>query len=92
MDLDTTVASEPDRDNDETNDVDADADADNLGGEEPYCICQKPSEGEMIACDNMQCPREWFHLSCVGLTKAPAGNNEWFCPECRRSNGRAGGR
>jgi hypothetical protein len=28
----------------------------------------------MVACDNDACPREWFHLSCVGLTKPPGKN------------------
>jgi hypothetical protein len=30
----------------------------------------------MVACDNDACPREWFHLSCVGLTKPPGRNGE----------------
>jgi hypothetical protein len=30
----------------------------------------------MVACDNDACPREWFHLSCVGLTKPPGKNGE----------------
>ncbi|KAK2731801.1 hypothetical protein FQN57_003162 [Myotisia sp. PD_48] len=37
-----------------------------------YCYCNEVSFGEMVACDNPNCPREWFHLSCVGLTKPPA--------------------
>lgn len=45
----------------------------------PYCFCKKPSEGEMIGCDNEECPTEWFHMECVGLSKAPV--NEWFCSE-----------
>jgi hypothetical protein len=32
----------------------------------------------MVACDNDACPREWFHLSCVGLTKPPGRNGELF--------------
>ena len=38
-----------------------------------YC-CQF-SYGEMIACDNDDCP-EWFHLSCTGLTGLPARNGD----------------
>jgi Inhibitor of growth proteins N-terminal histone-binding len=40
-----------------------------------YCYCNQVSYGEMVACDaGDSCPREWFHLSCVGLTKAPTKN------------------
>ncbi|KAI9711156.1 MAG: hypothetical protein M1812_007260, partial [Candelaria pacifica] len=39
-----------------------------------YCYCNQVSYGEMVACDADDCPREWFHLDCVGLTKAPKGN------------------
>lgn len=27
-----------------------------------------------------QCPIEWFHFACVGLTTKPKG--KWFCPKC----------
>lgn len=40
-------------------------------GEPRYCYCNQVSFGEMVACDNETCPREWFHLSCVGLSRAP---------------------
>jgi hypothetical protein len=47
-----------------------------------YCICNQVSYGEMVACDNEDCPHgEWFHLPCVGLKTAPTG--QWFCPGCR---------
>lgn len=39
-----------------------------------YCYCNQVSYGEMVACDMATCPREWFHLDCVGLTKAPTKN------------------
>lgn len=45
-------------------------------GEPRYCYCNEISFGEMVACDNDACPREWFHLSCVGLTKPPGKNGE----------------
>ncbi|KDR69284.1 hypothetical protein GALMADRAFT_128759 [Galerina marginata CBS 339.88] len=49
--------------------------------ETPYCICQKPSYGDMIACDNEGgCPYEWFHLACVGL-KQPTPE-KWYCSTC----------
>ncbi|XP_068163804.1 inhibitor of growth protein 2 [Antennarius striatus] len=49
--------------------------------EPTYCLCEQVSYGEMIGCDNDQCPIEWFHFSCVGLTYKPKGR--WFCPKCR---------
>jgi len=45
-----------------------------------YCFCQQVSFGEMVACDNESCEREWFHLPCVGLQSPPQG--KWFCDEC----------
>jgi hypothetical protein len=50
--------------------------------EEPvYCLCQRVAFGDMVACDNEDCPIEWFHYPCVGLTKQP--KNAWLCPKCR---------
>ncbi|KAL8807602.1 MAG: hypothetical protein Q9182_000586 [Xanthomendoza sp. 2 TL-2023] len=50
---------------------------DDEGDTEPrYCYCNQVSYGEMVACDMDTCPREWFHLDCAGLTKAPKGNGE----------------
>lgn len=46
-------------------------------GEPRYCYCNEISFGDMVACDNDACPREWFHLSCVGLTKPPGKNGEF---------------
>ncbi|CAM9015187.1 unnamed protein product [Wickerhamomyces anomalus] len=46
-----------------------------------YCICRRTSFGEMIGCDNPKCKYEWFHYSCVGLTRAPRGR--WNCPLCK---------
>ncbi|RDX45425.1 hypothetical protein OH76DRAFT_1408004 [Lentinus brumalis] len=45
-----------------------------------YCFCNQVSYGEMIACDNPTCEREWFHLGCVGLARAPKG--KWYCRDC----------
>lgn len=44
--------------------------------EQRYCYCNEVSFGEMVACDNDACPREWFHLSCVGLSKPPPKNGK----------------
>ncbi|SGY85263.1 BQ5605_C009g05748 [Microbotryum silenes-dioicae] len=46
-----------------------------------YCLCQRPSFGEMIACDGPTCPHEWFHLDCLKMSSAPKGS--WFCDYCR---------
>ncbi|KXJ20758.1 inhibitor of growth protein 5 isoform X1 [Exaiptasia diaphana] len=48
--------------------------------EPTYCICHQVSYGEMIGCDNIECPIEWFHFPCVGLTAKPKG--KWYCPKC----------
>lgn len=53
----------------------AEVDADEL----TYCYCNSVSYGEMVACDADECPREWFHLECVGLRVAP-GSKGTFSP------------
>jgi len=56
-------------------------------GEPRYCYCNEISFGEMVACDNDACPREWFHLSCVGLTKPPGKNGKFiFCLLAKESS------
>lgn len=45
-----------------------------------YCFCNQVSFGDMIACDNANCAREWFHYPCVGLEEPPKG--KWYCKEC----------
>uniref|UniRef100_UPI00358F0A2D inhibitor of growth protein 1-like n=1 Tax=Myxine glutinosa TaxID=7769 RepID=UPI00358F0A2D len=60
-----------------TIDVDIPIDPD----EPTYCLCEQVSYGEMIGCDNPDCPIEWFHFACVGLRHKPKGR--WFCPKCR---------
>uniref|UniRef100_A0A1I8FL74 Inhibitor of growth protein n=1 Tax=Macrostomum lignano TaxID=282301 RepID=A0A1I8FL74_9PLAT len=49
--------------------------------EPTYCICHQVSYGDMIGCDNVDCPIEWFHFNCVGLSTKPKG--KWFCPKCQ---------
>jgi myosin heavy subunit len=51
-----------------------------------YCYCQNVSYGQMVACESGDCPYEWFHFECVGLTEPPKG--EWICPDCRARTGR----
>jgi hypothetical protein len=48
--------------------------------EPKYCYCDEVSSGDMVACDNEDCPREWFHYHCLGLTSPPKGR--WFCLFC----------
>ncbi|KAJ6626837.1 hypothetical protein B0H10DRAFT_1996778 [Mycena sp. CBHHK59/15] len=62
-------------------DMDGEGEEDGEGEDENlYCFCQKQSYGDMIACDNDDCPYEWFHLSCVQLTQPTP--EKWYCREC----------
>ncbi|KAJ9058529.1 Inhibitor of growth protein 4, variant 3 [Entomophthora muscae] len=45
-----------------------------------YCFCSQVSFGDMVACDDELCEREWFHYQCVGLKTHPKG--KWYCSEC----------
>ncbi|CAN6674575.1 hypothetical protein TRVA0_057S00276 [Trichomonascus vanleenenianus] len=49
--------------------------------EPTYCFCGEVSHGQMIGCDNENCPNEWYHMECLNLKSAPKG--KWFCPVCR---------
>ena len=53
-----------------------------------YCICNQVSYGDMVGCDNKDCPYEWFHYPCVGITAAPKG--KWYCQPCLGKKGRGG--
>lgn len=53
------------------------------GDDKKYCICQSVSYGDMVACDNEECPYEWFHWTCVGLKSEPVGT--WICPVCTKA-------
>ena len=52
--------------------------------EPKYCYCNRISFGEMIACENDDCPIEWFHFSCVGLTPENRPKGQWFCDQCKQ--------
>lgn len=70
-------------------DVDDDEEEDEDEGNEDskvYCTCRTVSHGDMVACDNDDCPYEWFHWKCVGLTREPVGT--WYCDECRKTLGK----
>lgn len=56
------------------------------GDDRKYCTCQRVSFGDMVACDNDECPNEWFHWACVGVKEEPKG--AWFCEECRAKLGK----
>ncbi|KAF8501737.1 hypothetical protein F5888DRAFT_1265033 [Russula emetica] len=45
-----------------------------------YCFCRKMSYGEMVACDNVDCTYQWFHLPCVSLK--PPLPEVWYCSDC----------
>lgn len=45
-------------------------------GEQTYCYCNDAGAGTMVGCDNDDCPRQWFHLGCVGLQEAPSESGE----------------
>ncbi|XP_066992429.1 inhibitor of growth protein 3 [Anabrus simplex] len=55
-----------------------------------YCICNQVSYGYMVACDNEDCPFEWFHYACVDIKAPPKG--KWYCPQCTSSMKRRGSR
>ena len=47
-----------------------------------YCYCERPTFPPMIPCEGHNCKIEWFHYSCVNLTRKPPKTKSWFCPEC----------
>ncbi|TIA69733.1 hypothetical protein E3P92_03428 [Wallemia ichthyophaga] len=50
--------------------------------DERYCFCHQVSFGDMVGCDNEQCPYQWFHLACIGLEDAP--NGDFVCSFCQQ--------
>ncbi|KAK4196370.1 inhibitor of growth proteins N-terminal histone-binding-domain-containing protein [Triangularia verruculosa] len=74
----------PHRHHQQHDDDDAmDIEEDDAGDDKKYCSCRNVSYGNMVACDNDDCPYEWFHWGCVGLKSEP--NGTWFCPDCSRA-------
>lgn len=47
-----------------------------------WCVCQKPSLGDMIKCDNTLCSIQWFHWKCMRIMKIP--KDKWYCKSCRK--------
>lgn len=61
-------------------------DSDTDSNEQPklYCICNRPSFGEMVGCDDDDCKIEWFHVGCVDVSPdALSTGAKWYCPTCR---------
>ncbi|EHY66719.1 hypothetical protein NEAUS04_0917 [Nematocida ausubeli] len=46
------------------------------------CTCKRPSKGDMIVCDNAECPIEWYHCACVGVKGVP--KKKWLCTLCTK--------
>lgn len=46
-----------------------------------YCICGKPSNDEMIACDNENCQVKWYHYECANVDPHHLPD-KWYCEEC----------
>ena len=61
----------------------ADEEEEDDPNEDRYCYCNGISYGEMVACDNPNCAREWFHLECTGLRSLPPARSTWYCDECK---------
>ena len=45
-----------------------------------YCSCKRPSFPLMTACDGKKCHIEWYHYSCVKISRVPRG--KWYCNNC----------
>ncbi|CAH1794355.1 unnamed protein product, partial [Owenia fusiformis] len=54
--------------------------------EELYCLCKTPYDESKfyIGCDRCQ---DWFHGTCVGITKSQADSIDvYICPNCQANN------
>ena len=53
--------------------------------EKTYPYCKKETVGTtIIACDNVGCQIEWFHVNCLELKNILKG--KWYCPDCHEFN------
>ena len=41
-----------------------------------------PGVGVVLGCDGDDCPIEWFHWQCVGLSRTPT-TEKWLRPHCK---------
>ena len=46
---------------------------------------KREDHGDMIGCDNEHCQIQWFHLSCLKLTRTQVPKGKWYCPDCHKS-------
>lgn len=48
-----------------------------------YCVCGGEDDGRrMIFCESENCEKQWFHMECLKLKRAPKG--KWICKGCRK--------
>jgi inhibitor of growth protein 3 len=73
------AVEEPDVDMGEDEDMEDDEGED----DKRYCFCNQRSYGEMVACENDDCPYQWFHTGCLNMKKVPDEDEDWYCPTCR---------
>ena len=45
-----------------------------------WCYCQESKGGDMVGCDNRNCPIKRFQVICLQMSTVPLGR--WFCPTC----------
>jgi inhibitor of growth protein 3 len=62
---------------------DEEMDDDDGEDDKVYCFCHQRSYGEMVACENEDCPYQWFHTGCLNMKKVPDEDEDWYCPHCR---------
>lgn len=76
-----------DNDNEDEDDEEEEEDEDDDDDDpyKEYCICRKPHGNRfMIACDHCE---DWFHGSCIGLSKKQSEQYEsWVCQTCRQND------
>lgn len=63
---------------------DEDIEDDDAEDDRRYCTCNQRSYGEMVACENDDCPYQWFHTGCLNMKKVPDEDEDWYCPTCRQ--------
>lgn len=47
---------------------------------DPLLLACPSPDALLASLQNDECPTEWFHLGCAGLTAEPTG--KWFCTDC----------
>ena len=56
---------------------------------ELICVCRRPykeEDGDVIGCDNENCPYVWLHFQCINLKHAPKGS--FLCSNCKPKRAR----